>query len=299
MTPTYRLFELDGADDQLTLIPLCARRALDAAGFKLSLETWQALPLCDRAALATAGSGRQVDLGLTRAIVSRVEPAPPFVPPAGDPPADALPNDVVAALGSTMPLTHAVWSALEPIERWALAQVAQRGRRQRIEQAYAEIVGHSENSVHLKADGSLRMVNVADKPISERKAVAETTIHMSTAAFERLAQGNAPKGDVLATARLAGIMAAKRTDELVPLCHQVKLNAIEVDCVLNHDFHTVSVTAQVLANDRTGVEMEALVAVSVAALTIYDMLKALDRSMTIGPTKLRAKSGGNSGEYTG
>ncbi len=298
MTPAYRLFSLDGIDDGLQLIPLCARRALDAVGVKLSLQAWQNLPITERASIAAAGSARQVDAPLAEHVLSRIEPTPPSLPAAGDPPHDEVPDDVVAALGHDRPLPLAVWSALEPLDRWVLTQITRRGHRERIEQAYAEIVGHSTNSVHLRPDGSLRMVNVSEKNVTDRQAVAETRVHMSPDAFERLVKGNTPKGDVLSTARLAGIMAAKRTDELIPLCHQVNLSSIDVDCLPDPQTSSVSVTARVKARDCTGVEMEALLAVSVAALTIYDMLKAFDRSMSLGPTRLLSKTGGKSGEYS-
>ncbi len=195
-------------------------------------------------------------------------------------------------------LSIAVWSALEPLERWVLVKVSRRGNPERIEQAYDEIVGHSADSVHLKPDGSLRMVNVADKSITERTAIAQSQITMSGDAFARLQRGDSPKGDVLATARLAGIMAAKRTSDLIPLCHPLRLTSIEVDCFLLPESNSVTIQSKVIASDRTGVEMEALVAASIAALTIYDMLKAFDRSMVIGNTRLLAKSGGKSGDFS-
>jgi cyclic pyranopterin phosphate synthase len=204
----------------------------------------------------------------------------------------------VAALGNERPLPLAVWSALHPLERWVLAKVAARGHAERIEQAYAEIVGHSRNSVHLGPDGSLRMVDVSSKQVSARQATAASLVTLSKDAFEHLVQGNTPKGDVLSTARLAGIMAAKRTDELIPLCHAVRLDAVNVDCTLEPATCTVSIRASAVASDRTGVEMEALVAASVAALTIYDMMKAFDRGMTLGPTRLLSKTGGKSGDFT-
>jgi cyclic pyranopterin phosphate synthase len=178
-----------------------------------------------------------------------------------------------------------------------LVKVARRGHRERIEQAYAEIVGHSQNSVHLSADGSLRMVDVSSKQVSARHAAAESCIKLSPDAFERLVRGNTPKGDVLSTARLAGIMAAKRTDELIPLCHSVRLDSVAVDCTLEPPTHSVTIRTHAVASDRTGVEMEALVAASVAALTIYDMMKAFDRGMLIGPTRLLSKTGGKSGDF--
>jgi len=141
------------------------------------------------------------------------------------------------------------------------------------------------------------MVGVAQKAISERTATAESRVDMSLDAFIRLQKGDSPKGDILTTARLAGIMAAKRTSDLIPLCHPLSITSIEVDCSLAAESNSVTVRAKVVAVDRTGVEMEALVAASIAALTIYDMLKAVDRSMSIGKTRLLSKSGGRSGDF--
>ena len=297
MTTPYRLYSFEGIDDSLTLIPLCARRTLDALGAKLSLAAWQSLPLPTRQAIAAAGSGGEVAADDAARALSRVDPQPPPVLKVGDPPHDAVPDDVTASLGQEHSLANAVWSALEPLDRWVLVKVARRGNPERIEQAYDEIVGHSAVSVHLRPDGSLRMVNVADKSITERTAMAESQITMSSDAFARLQRGDSPKGDVLSTARLAGIMAAKRTSDLIPLCHPLRLSSVEVDCVLMPESNSVRVQTKVIANDRTGVEMEALVAASIAALTIYDMLKAFDRSMVIGKTRLLAKSGGKSGDF--
>jgi cyclic pyranopterin phosphate synthase len=120
---------------------------------------------------------------------------------------------------------------------------------------------------------------------------------MNAGAFDRLSRAEAPKGDVLGTARLAGIMAAKKTSEIVPLCHPVALTHLSVEVALDREVRRVVITATAEAHDRTGVEMEALVAASAAALTVYDMLKAFDRAMEIGPTRLVAKSGGRSGDY--
>lgn len=143
------------------------------------------------------------------------------------------------------------------------------------------------------------MVGVAEKPVTARTAVAGATIRMQKETLERLVAGTGPKGDVMATARVAGIQAAKRTSDLIPLCHPVAMTGAEIDirCVPSDgsDVGTVEVRATIHAFDRTGVEMEALVAASTAALTIYDMLKAIDRFMTITDLGLLEKSGGRSG----
>ena len=141
------------------------------------------------------------------------------------------------------------------------------------------------------------MVDVGEKPASLRRAAAESRVSLNAEAVERLQSASAPKGDVLGTARLAGIMAAKRTAELIPLCHTLQLTNVSVDLRLEPAARAVLIEARVETLDRTGVEMEALVAASIAALTVYDMLKAFDRTMEIGPTRLVAKSGGRSGDF--
>jgi cyclic pyranopterin monophosphate synthase len=148
---------------------------------------------------------------------------------------------------------------------------------------------------HLDDDGAARMVDVGDKPIAARRATARAVVTMSTATAAAVAAGDAPKGDVLGTARIAGIQAAKRTGELIPLCHPIGLDHVDIDATVGTDrvelIATVSVTA------RTGVEMEAMTAASVAALTVYDMVKGLDRSAAIERVELLAKSGGRSGDW--
>jgi cyclic pyranopterin phosphate synthase len=150
---------------------------------------------------------------------------------------------------------------------------------------------------HWNDRGEARMVDVGQKPATARTAIAAGRVKMSAATAERLAAGDVPKGDVLAVARLAGISAAKRTDELIPLCHRVALTGVDVDLRLDRPRATVEVTATARAFDRTGVEMEALVAASVAALTIYDMLKGIDRGIRITDVELLEKAGGRSGTW--
>jgi cyclic pyranopterin phosphate synthase len=178
-----------------------------------------------------------------------------------------------------------------------LCKVAEKGDTPRLDAAYGEIVGDSAISTHLAPGGGVRMVDVGEKPVTERRAVAETTVSMSRGALERLLQRDAPKGDVLATARLAGILGAKHTSDLVPLCHPIPLTHVAVEIEVLPEQRSVRITTTVLAVARTGVEMEALAAASTAALTVYDMLKAVDRGMQIGPTRLMEKSGGRSGDY--
>ena len=150
---------------------------------------------------------------------------------------------------------------------------------------------------HLDAQGQAHMVVVGGKAETTRVAVAEGCVVMQAATLAIVQAGNAKKGDVLGTARLAGIMAAKRTHELIPLCHPLLLSKIAVDLVVDPALPGVRVTAEVKLTGQTGVEMEALTAVSVACLTVYDMVKAVDRAMRIEGIRLLHKSGGASGVY--
>ena len=148
---------------------------------------------------------------------------------------------------------------------------------------------------HLDDQGKARMVDIGGKAESQRVAVAEGRIAMSANALAAIRDGAVPKGDVLAAARIAGIMAAKKTAELIPLCHPLALDAVTVDFVLEDQ--GVKVTASAALTGRTGVEMEALTAVSVALLTIYDMAKAIDKGMVISAVRLIEKRGGKSGHW--
>lgn len=149
---------------------------------------------------------------------------------------------------------------------------------------------------HFDEHGDARMVDVGEKPITTRVAKASGRVEMRAETLQRIRDGQVAKGDVLAVSRLAGIMAAKRTAELIPLCHALPLDAVEVTFGFEGDT-TLTITAVAKATARTGVEMEALTAVSVAALTIYDMCKAVDKQMTIGAIRLEEKSGGRSGQF--
>jgi cyclic pyranopterin monophosphate synthase len=148
---------------------------------------------------------------------------------------------------------------------------------------------------HLDSDGNARMVDVGGKPETRRIAVASGRISMSTAALSAIREGDVPKGDVLAAARIAGIMAAKKTAELIPLCHTLALDAVTVDFAFEGDALRATATASL--SGRTGVEMEAMTAVSVALLTIYDMAKAIDKTMVIEEIRLLEKRGGKSGDW--
>lgn len=150
---------------------------------------------------------------------------------------------------------------------------------------------------HTDDQGTARMVDVSDKPVTERTALAQGMVMMSAEAFGLVRNNAIEKGDVLATARLAGIGGAKRVADLIPLCHTMPLDFVEVDAVLDESLPGVRITARAKAIARTGVEMEALAAVSAACLTVYDMVKAVDRGMRIEGIRLMEKTGGTRGDW--
>ena len=150
---------------------------------------------------------------------------------------------------------------------------------------------------HLDAEGRARMVDVGDKAITVREATARGRVTMRPETLRLIVDGRVPKGDVLAVARVAGIMGAKRTPDLIPLCHPLPLSAVEVDLTPDEAGAAIDVEATVRTTAQTGVEMEALTAVTVAALTVYDMCKAVERTIRIEAVRLVAKSGGASGDY--
>ena len=150
---------------------------------------------------------------------------------------------------------------------------------------------------HLDEHGRASMVDVGDKRVTSRTAIAQGSVTMSRQTLAAIRDGQAPKGDVLAAARIAGIMAAKRTPELIPLCHTLLLSKVAVDFEIDEEQSRVVITSLVRCEGQTGVEMEALTAVSVAALTIYDMAKALEKTMVIGDIRLVEKRGGKSGDW--
>ena len=150
---------------------------------------------------------------------------------------------------------------------------------------------------HFDQDGRAHMVDVGSKPVTSRRAVAAGQITMAAETVEKIRQGGFGKGDVLAVARLAGIMGAKQTASLIPLCHPLGLDHVALGFALDDGLPGVTITATCQVTGRTGIEMEAMTAVSVAALTIYDMCKAVDRGMQIGAIRLTHKSGGKSGDF--
>jgi len=150
---------------------------------------------------------------------------------------------------------------------------------------------------HIDENGNARMVDVSGKETSQREAAAEGRVYMKEETLARIAAGDMPKGDVASAARIAGIMAAKRTQDLIPLCHNIPLDSAKVELTPDREKCCIHIRAVVRCTGKTGVEMEALTAVSVAALTVYDMCKAVDRGMVIGDISLVSKTGGKSGSY--
>jgi cyclic pyranopterin monophosphate synthase len=155
----------------------------------------------------------------------------------------------------------------------------------------------NDRLTHLDSSGRARMVDVGDKPATERRAVARATVRVSAETLRAVSEGDAPKGDVLGVARIAGIQAAKRTSELIPLCHPLALSFAGVEATVDSDRNEIVLTAEARTTGPTGVEMEALTAATVAALTVYDMIKAIERGAEIAEVVLVEKSGGRSGEW--
>ena len=154
-----------------------------------------------------------------------------------------------------------------------------------------------ESLSHLDESGAARMVDVGEKEVTARKARAEAWVSMSPGTLELITSGSLPKGDVFSTARIAGVTAAKRTPELIPLCHPIRMDSVDIDFHVDEGSSRIRVDALARATDRTGVEMEALTAAGIAALTIYDMCKAVERGVEITSLRLVSKSGGKSGVW--
>ena len=166
-----------------------------------------------------------------------------------------------------------------------------------IRNARADATSGEKHLTHLDEKGQIRMVDVGAKAVTRREAIARCSVHMAPATLEAIIGGHLKKGEALAAARLAGIMAAKKTWELIPLCHQIPLQVVEIEFTPDSRLSVLQIEARAVTEAQTGVEMEAMVAVSVAALTIYDMAKAIDRAMVIDGICLVSKSGGRSGSF--
>lgn len=283
------VFAFEDIGDDLPLLPLAARRALDVAGLRLSLAAWQKLPLGPRQKLVAEGASESVAVDAVREAITAAAPTAKEIEPDDETDLSVRPEPLAEMM------TEERWLTLSPLERFALRHLVRRNKAQRLREALMEIA--PVRPTHLDERGDARMVGVADKPITERRALARARVRMRPATARLVATTGAAKGDVLATARIAGIMAAKRTSELIPLCHQIALTRVAVTFDIDEPGGAVIVRAAAEATDRTGVEMEAMTAASVAALTIYDMLKGVERGITIEEVVLLEKTGGRSGHY--
>ena len=310
-------FETDEIGPDLNLVPLAARRALDHAGVHVPLEGWRSLPLELRQRITHAGTSESVDVTLVATLAAQAVPSARLVEPVEDPSPDSLPVGLSQDVGVDLKL----WSSLGGLSRFALAHVAERAEKRGdptiLIAALDTLTSRSTMpslelkrvipeppqqlvvplSTHIGPTGDVRMVDVADKPSTRRLGVAAARVRMRAETIERLLRGDTPKGEVLATARIAGIMAAKRTPEIIPMCHGIALSHVEIQIDIDKPSSTVNITARAEAVDRTGVEMEAMVAASIAALTMYDMLKGIDREMVVEQVLLVEKSGGRSGHF--
>jgi molybdenum cofactor biosynthesis protein MoaC len=285
------VFTFERIDETLPFIPLAARRLLDALGRKLSLEGWLSLSLEDRRRIVRAGAGEPIDPEAA-AVVDQATPAPSKRSPQPEPDPASPPPELAAALGALRPLGEARWRALSPLDRYVLVKCA--SRPEKLALAHDQIVGVF--LTHVTSTGEARMVDVGEKTETARRAIASACVRTTRAVVEAIAAGATTKGDVLAVARVAGILAAKRTPDLVPLCHPVRTTRAAIDFESDVPRGELRVRATIEAVDRTGVEMEAMVAASVASLTVYDMIKSADRWATIDAVRLDAKSGGKSGD---
>jgi cyclic pyranopterin phosphate synthase len=295
--PSPGVYAFEAIEEDLPFLPLAARRVLDRLGRKMSLEGWLSLPAEHRQLLVRAGTEASVDES-ARAVIDTAKPAPLAIPAVAEPDGSAPPPSLVTALlafAPSRPLDAARWRRLRPLDRYSLGKCAD--KPDKLARAYDEIVGASSPVLtHLTPAGEARMVDVGQKAETSRRAVASARVRTTRATVEAIAAGTLAKGDVLAVARVAGILASKRTPELVPLCHPVRTTSAAVELVLDVEAGEVRVQATVEAVDRTGVEMEAMVAASVASLTVYDMIKSADRWATIDGVRLESKSGGKSGD---
>jgi cyclic pyranopterin phosphate synthase len=285
------VYPFERIDQALPYMPLAARRVLDLLGRKLSLDGWLSLSLEDRHRVVGAGTGEQVDL-TAATVVDQANPAAAATRGQAEPDATRPPPELSAALGSARQLDEKRWRALHALDRYALVKCL--SNPDKLLLAYDHIVGMP--LTHLTPKGEARMVDVGRKAESARRAVASARVRTTPAVIEAIATSTAGKGDVLAAARIAGILAGKRTAELIPLCHPVRTTLAAVDFELDVERAELRVRATIEAVDRTGVEMEAMVAASVASLTVYDMVKSTDRWATIDAVRLDAKSGGKSGD---
>jgi cyclic pyranopterin phosphate synthase len=327
------IYAFEGLLPTIESPPIAARRAFEHAGLRITTEAWRTLSLDARTRLSIAGAAERVDIEVVGAIARQASPPAQRVPMGADPDVAAPPEALVRALDPSRTIDPHRWSRLRPLDRYALVHTYKRAMARSSflilgeafdavmttptpsddESGRSAATRHDRGAVkwepssapaplpvistHLDVDGAVHMVPVGEKAPTARRAVAAGVVKMRAETAARLLNRDTPKGEVLATARIAGIMAAKRTPELIPLCHAVALTGVKVDIEIDAPGARAVVTATADALDRTGVEMEALVAVSAACLTIYDMLKGIDRDLVIDDVKLLEKSGGRTGHY--
>jgi cyclic pyranopterin phosphate synthase len=288
------VYAFEGIDETLPYLPLAARRVLDRLGRKLSLEGWLSLGVDERRRIVKAGAGAAVGADVS-SMVDLAVPAAARIDPVDEPSATCPERRLARALGTHRPIHEARWQALRPLDRYALAKCA--SKPEKLARAYDEIV-RAPSLSHLTGDGEAHMVDVAAKAMTPRRAVAGAVVRTTRAVIEAIAAGDVAKGDVMAVARVAGILAAKRTADLVPLCHPVHTTGVSVEFEADSDRGELRIRATAEAIDRTGVEMEAMTAAGVASLTVYDMIKSADRWAIIDGWRLESKSGGKSGPLT-
>jgi cyclic pyranopterin phosphate synthase len=285
------VYGFEGIDETLPYLPLAARRVLDALGRKLSLQGWLSLAPGDRERIVLAGVGPTVDHGAALTI-DRALPAPAHFDALPEPDPRSPDPGLVVALGASRPLDEARWQALSALDRYSLRKSSQNGEK--LGRAYDEIL-RGTGLTHLNAAGEAHMVDVGAKPATARRATASACVRTTRAVIDAIATGTVAKGDVIAVARVAGLLAAKRTAELIPLCHPVHTTSAALEFVPDASRGELRIHATVEAMDRTGVEMEAMLAVTIASLTVYDMIKSADRWATVDAVRLESKSGGKTG----
>ena len=289
-------FPFEDAARDPELLSFSARRALDAAGVKLSLSGYQKTSPDFRRSLSSLGAEPDVPAPSVRVLLAGLPGTSDCASfREGTEPTSRL----CVELGEGE--VQLLWPRLAGLARYTLEKIAaservsEAVRRSRLVEAAHYFQKEGAVLTHLDAAGRARMVEVGHKEVTERVAVAEGRVHLGPRASAALREGAGRKGDVLAVARIAGIQAAKKTPELIPLCHTVQLTSVEVQFSLEGD--SLLVTARARARDRTGIEMQALTAVSVSCLTVYDMLKAVDREMVLQELRVVGKAGGASGAF--
>lgn len=326
--PPVGIYSFEGIGADLDRIPLAARRALEHAGLSLSSKSWQSLSLSERQGLVIAGMRERVDVAAVAVLTKNARPLPVPCEPANDP--DSYSPPLSLTMGTGRSVSDADWASLRSPDRYALAAVVRDAHADSalLQRAIDSVMPKTPRAQETpKASPSLpppavlasalaredfsmaasmsppagtsevRMVSVAGKPATSRRAVASGTVNLKRETVQRIVSGNIEKGDVRSAARIAAVMAAKRTPDIVPLCHPVALTGVECDITADPRKGTVRVQVEVAAFDRTGVEMEALTAVAAACLCIYDMVKSVDAEASITELVLLEKEGGRSGHY--